>query len=367
MKILYDHQTFTLQKYGGISRYFYELIKYFKKKKDIHIDVSLFFSNNHYISEKKDVNHMQFFPNNEFRGKQRLMLPINKMISIMSIKQQDFDLFHPTYYDPYFLKYIDKKPFILTVYDMTHEKFNGMFLPNDKTTQNKRLLCEKASKIIAISQSTKNDLIELFGIEESKIEVIYLGNSMILDNTVDLDDTVPKKYILFVGSRSGYKNFDTFIKSVSLLLKEHSDLSVVCIGGGKFSNQEISLLEKLNIKNKVFQFNLEDNVLAKFYSNALMFVFPSLYEGFGIPILEAFACRCPLVCSDTSSLPEIAEDGAKYFDPYQEESIYNAMKTVLFDNVRKELLVKNGTERLKYFSWEETAKQTKKVYESIIK
>ena len=190
---------------------------------------------------------------------------------------------------------------------------------------------------------------------------------MILDNTVDLDDTVPKKYILFVGSRSGYKNFDTFIKSVSLLLKEHSDLSVVCIGGGKFSNQEISLLEKLNIKNKVFQFNLEDNVLAKFYSNALMFVFPSLYEGFGIPILEAFACRCPLVCSDTSSLPEIAEDGAKYFDPYQEESIYNAMKTVLFDNVRKELLVKNGTERLKYFSWEETAKQTKKVYESIIK
>ena len=161
MKILYDHQTFTLQKYGGISRYFYELIKYFKKKKDIHIDVSLFFSNNHYISEKKDVNHMQFFPNNEFRGKQRLMLPINKMISIMSIKQQDFDLFHPTYYDPYFLKYIDKKPFILTVYDMTHEKFNGMFLPNDKTTQNKRLLCEKASKIIAISQSTKNDLIEV--------------------------------------------------------------------------------------------------------------------------------------------------------------------------------------------------------------
>lgn len=367
MKILYDYQTFTLQNYGGISRYFFELVKYFNKNKDMYINVSLLFSNNHYISDKKDINYIQFLPSTEFRGKHRLLLSINKIISIISIKKQNFDLFHPTYYDPYFLKYIDQKPFVLTVYDMTHEKFSDMFLPNDKTTQNKRSLCAKASKIISISQSTKNDLIELFGIEESKIEVIYLGNSMLLDNTVDLDDAVPKKYILFVGSRSSYKNFDTFIKSASLLLKEHSDLSLVCVGGGRFSNQEISLFEKLDIKNKVFQFNLNDNLLAQFYAKALMFVFPSLYEGFGIPVLEAFACRCPLVCSNTSSLPEIAGNGAEYFDPYSEESIYNAMKKILESDEEKDRLIKNGTERLKYFSWELTAKQTKKVYEGVLK
>ncbi|MBU1217146.1 glycosyltransferase family 4 protein [bacterium] len=367
MKILYDHQTFTLQNYGGISRYFFELIRYFNKSKDTDIDVSLLFSNNHYISDKRDINHIQFLPNNEFRGKQRLMLLINKIISIIRIKKQHFDLFHPTYYDPYFLKYIDQKPFVLTVYDMTHEKFSEMFLSNDPTTQNKRTLCEKASKIISISQSTKNDLIELFGIEESKIEVIYLGNSMVLDNTVDLDNTVPKKYILFVGSRSSYKNFDTFIKSASLLLREHSDLSLVCVGGGKFSNQEISLFEKLNIKNKVFQYNLKDKLLAQFYAKALMFVFPSLYEGFGIPILEAFACRCPLLCSNTSSLPEIAGDGAEYFNPYSEESIYNAMKKILENDEQRESLIKNGTQRLKSFSWEQTAKQTKEVYEGVLK
>lgn len=365
MKILYDHQTFTLQKYGGISRYFYELIKYFNQQEDVDVSTSLLLSSNYYITDKRDIKHIKFFPNNEFRGKIRLISPINKMFAIRNIKKQNFDLFHPTYYETYFLNHIRNKPFVVTVYDMIHEKFKEM--SNNQLTHSKKILCEKASKIIAISESTKNDLMELFCIEESKIEVIYLGNTMVLDNTIEIKIKIPEKYILFLGSRVGYKNFDRFINSVSLLLNENRDFSIVCVGGNQFNSRELTLFKKLKIQNQIVQFNLEDSLLAQFYSKALLFVFPSLYEGFGIPILESFACGCPLVCSNTSSLPEIAGNGAEYFDPYDEQSIYTSIKKILNSNEQREILIKNGTERLKDFSWKKTAQETKQVYESVIK
>ena len=104
-----------------------------------------------------------------------------------------------------------------------------------------------------------------------------------------------------------------------------------------------------------------------FYKQAELFVFPSLYEGFGIPILEAFACECPLVCSNTSSLPEIAADGAEYFNPYDVFSIKIAIENVLNNDDRKKVLKLNGKKRLKNFSWQKTAEDTKKIYESILK
>lgn len=366
MKILYDHQIFTSQKYGGISRYFYELVREFSDMQDINCEIPLLVSNNHYISDKKFVNYVDLLPNKQFRGKQRIFNYLNKPNTILKLKQQKFDLFHPTYYDPYFLTYLGNKPFVLTVYDMIHEKFSDMFSPTDKTTEQKRLLVEKATKIIAISQSTKKNLIELFGTDESKIEVVYLGNSMFPKANISIGYEIPKKYLLFVGGRGSYKNFERFIKSVSRLLNQDKELYVLCTGGGKFSNNEIQLLNELEISRQVLQYNLDDDGLAYFYKNALAFIFPSLYEGFGMPVLESFACGCPLLCSDVSSLPEVAGEAACYFDPYSEESIRDAVLRVLDDmNLRKDLIAK-GQERLKQFSWKQTAEQTKKIYESVL-
>ena len=366
MKILYDHQIFASQKYGGISRYFYELIREFDTMQDIETNIPLVVSNNHYISDQKYVQYVDFLPNKHFRGKQKLFDLLNKPNSILKLKQQTFDVFHPTYYDPYFLNYIGSKPFVLTVYDMIHEKFSEMFLPTDITSQNKRLLVEKASKIIAISESTKKDLMELFGTDESKIEVVYLGNSMFPKLDTNLSFEIPKKYMLFVGSRGGYKNFERFIKSVSGILDHDKKLSVVCAGGGKFTKSEMQLFSDLEIGEQVLQYNLDDDSLAYFYKNTLAFIFPSLYEGFGIPVLESFACGCPLLCSNVSSLPEIAGDGACYFDPYSEESIKNAVLKVLEDNSLRDDLILKGTQRLKKFSWAQTAEQTKNIYEEVL-
>jgi glycosyltransferase involved in cell wall biosynthesis len=366
MKIQYDHQIFSFQKYGGVSRYFYELIKEFDKTDDIHTSTSLLVSNNHYIFDSKLTRHWQFFPNFEFRGKQKLMTPLNKMVSIQKLKKQDFDLFHPTYYDPYFLEYLNNKPFVLTVHDMIHEKFSEYFDANDNTSINKKLLSEKASKIITVSKHTKNDLVEIFGTDPSKIEVIYHGNSMLPNDTATLKMNIPGKYILFVGSRVGYKNFDSFIYAATRLLNNNPDLSIVCAGGGKFNSNEQSLFDKLNIGNKIFQYNLDDDSLAFLYKKADLFVFPSIYEGFGIPLLEAFSCDCPVVCSNSSSLPEIADNAAAYFNPADIDSIFSTMAKVLGNNNLKEELIQNGRKRLKIFSWEKTAHETKKVYESIL-
>jgi len=367
MKILYDHQIFTVQKYGGISRYFYELMKVFHHEKEISISIPLQLSNNHYISDKHLIPHANFFPLKEFRGKYRLMMQWNKIAMIKEIKKQDFDVFHPTYYDPYFLEYIGQKPFVLTVYDMIHEKFHTFFPKKDRTTYHKKLLAEKASRIIAISHSTKKDLIEIFGIAESKIDVVYLGNSMFPKSNSDRVINLPQKYILFVGSRDGYKNFDRFLRSVASLLLRDKELYVVCAGSGAFKALELKQMEDLNIASQLIQYDVNDDTLASLYQNAQLFVFPSLYEGFGIPVLESFACACPLVCSNTSSLPEIAGEGACYFDPYSETSMQSAIFKVLNDKTLRDQLVLNGRERLKNFSWKETAMQTQKIYENILK
>mgnify|MGYP004004372185 FL=1 len=366
MNILFDHQIFSSQRYGGISRYFYELVCGFDDIQDIEVKITLLISNNHYISEQIHTKHIDLLPNSRFRGRQRFFNLLNSPKSILQLNRQNFDIFHPTYYNPYFLNYIGNKPFVLTVYDMIHEKFNELFSSNDKTSQNKRLLVEKASKIIAISESTKKDLIELFGTEESKIEVIYLGSSMSPKSEISIGFEIPKNYILFVGLREGYKNFERFIKSVATILNDKEDLFVICVGGDEFRSGELKLFFDLNIENQILQYNLNDDNLPYFYKNALTFVFPSLYEGFGIPILESFACECPLICSNVSSLPEVAGKGACYFDPYSEESIKNAVLKVLEDANFREQLMLNAAKRLKFFSWKRTARQTKCVYEKVL-
>ena len=361
MKVIYDSYIFTEQKYGGISRYYYELIKFFNKDQDVIASAPLVFSNNHYINDKKDVKHLVFFPNKTIKGKQRLLFLINRIAFLFFLQKKDFDIVHPTYYDTYYLKYIVDKKLVLTVYDMIHEKFY-----QDKISEKKKLLCNRADLIIAISENTKKDLIEIFNISESKIKVVHLASSLKESKKYTLNSSLPKRYILFCGHRGLYKNFVRFITGISKLLTINADLFVICAGGNNFDNKEILMFSELNIEDQVIQLNMDDNLLYSLYHNALLFVFPSLYEGFGIPLLEAFSCGCPVACSNTSSFPEIALDGAVYFDPNNEESIYECVSKIIFDEESKNKLIKKAYKRLESFSWEKTAVQTKEIYHEVL-
>ena len=141
---------------------------------------------------------------------------------------------------------------------------------------------------------------------------------------------------------------------------------MVC-AGSSFSKSEIDLFESLKVKEKIVYFEVDDNELAFLYSKAKLFVFPSLYEGFGIPILEAFNCGCPVALSNTSCFPEVAGNAAVYFDPTDEKSILNAVESVIYDEKKANSLRKKGFEQAKNFSWEKTAKETKKVYQKAMK
>lgn len=367
MKVLYDHQTFTNQTYGGISRYYYELISRFNKKNDPSCDVSLLLTNNAYLNSNNYKGVYPFFKNRNFRGKWEIMNSVNQYQSIRKIKKNQFDILHPTYYDTYFLKQLKDKPFVVTFLDMIQEKFADkyeIYIQDEETRKNKQLLLQKANKIISISESTKKDIIDIYEVDKDKIEVIYLGSS--IDSKENTDSLLPDtKYILFVGNRGLYKNFIFYLESVAELLKDLK-IMFVCAGAGEFTDSELNLIKKLGLSDLVKHFKIDDAKLSSLYKNALAFVFPSLYEGFGIPVLEAFSCECPCLLSTEGSLPEVGGEAAVYFDPQNADKIRDSLSALIVNQDLRNNLIAKGKERLQLFSWDKTYSQTIKLYESIL-
>lgn len=367
MKILYDHQIFTYQQYGGISRYFYELISRFDNFHNT-CDVATLYSSNAYYNENYDSKLNKNLPNFHFRGKERLKVHLNISKSLNKVKNGDFDVFHPTYYDSYFLKNIKNKPFVVTLHDMIHEKFSNEFnsLKIDKYIfENKKQLLLRSSKIIAISETSKNDIIDYFNICSDKIDVVYHGNSLKKFNIGEFR-IIEEDYVLFVGNRDIYKNFIFFVKSISDLLVKYN-LKLICVGGGDFTIEEIKLIKFLKLENHIkFKKLINDDVLANYYTHALFFCFPSLYEGFGIPVLEAFACGCPVLLSNGGALPEVGGDSVYYFDPRNSESIKEKFEKMLIDDELRVNLKYKGFSRLNLFSWDKSYNSTLNVYNSVM-
>lgn len=347
MRVFYDNKIFILQKIGGISRYFYEL--YRRNEKAF---LPLIYSDNLYLKK-----------NTRLKLIKKYLKKINKLYIKYFLKKGRYDIFHPTYYDDYFLKNL-KKPYVITVYDMIHELYSNVYFSQDDITiKLKKKLCNGANGIITISENTKKDIIRIFNIPAEKIKVIYLGSNLI---KVEKENIIlPNRYILFTGGRWGYKNFDLFIEVVSNFLIEDKELYLVCTGN-KFNNEEKEKLKKLRIENKVINILAQEDEIYTIYHKAECFIFPSLYEGFGIPILEAFESETPLVLSNTSCFPEIAGEAGEYFDPLDKNSMEKAIKNVLYNKERQKELIEKGKERLKKFSWEKTYKETMKFYEEII-
>ncbi len=370
MKILYDHQSFSGAKYGGVARYFYDLMHNLKYGQKVEVDLALQFSNNDYL-KNGDIKKITRFSLFLGYGKTNLLFShLNRLISVFKIARHDFDVFHPTFFKDYFVPFLGKKPFVITYHDAIPEKFPEPYALLDGFDKNhKQKILDKAAKIIAVSENTKKDLLENFIIAPEKIEVIYHSTHFsTFKPAKDFDIVTPQKYLLYVGSRYNYKNFEGFANAVEPLLKKDKDLRVIFGGNGKFTEFEQNLFKELGISEKVIHYEIEsDDVLYRLYQKAVAFVYPSLYEGFGIPILEAFACGCPVVLSNTSSFPEVARDAAIYFDPEKVEDITNQMEVILNNAELRLDLVKKGYERLKDFSPEITAEKTLEVYKSVVR
>jgi len=380
MRILYDFQNFSYQKYGGISRYFKELITSLSNFNNISCVFPSFFSENIYHENLKVHIEPTYkwitillnkILHSESKIKNSIIHRYNRISSIRKIKKNDFDVFHPTYYEPYFIDACNK-PFVITVHDLIHEKFPNYFTEKSFLTDKKRIL-NSASRLIAISESTKNDLIEIYGILESKIDVIHHGiNSSFAETQISssiskyVNEFQTKKYILYVGARWFYKDFYFFIKSCLQILLENSEISIVCTGAS-FNNEEIKFLKEINVSKRVFHINANDIELNFIYKNAIFFVYPSTYEGFGMPILEAFSAGCPCLLSDIDVFKEVASDSAQYYKCSDEKDFIDKANLLLTDSKLRNEFILKGYIRVKEFSWEKTAQKTLETYQKAIK
>lgn len=366
MKVSFDYQIFYLQKYGGVSRYFTRIFD-FLEKNGLGINIIAPFYVNNYLKELNS-NNIHGFWINKIPFKSGRFLSIGNQISSKFLANRlETNLVHETYYAAKPTLNKNCKARVLTVYDMIHEKFADDFKHDRLTSVNKRIAVNRADHIICISQHTKNDLCEIFNVNPEKVSVTHLA----LDKNNYLETNTPKNsekpYLLYVGSRWGYKNFKSLLESVSLDKHLRAEFDIIAFGGGLFTKNEKELIKSLGFaNNSVRQIDGGDSLLNFFYNNAAAFVYPSIYEGFGLPPLEAMALNCPVICSNTSSIPEVVGSAGQYFDPLKIDSQIEAIRKVVFDSLNRCTLVEEGKKRILNFSWDKCASETKDIYNKVL-
>ena len=355
MRVLFDHQIFTNQRIGGASRYFYEIFKNAPSGLDWRL--SCRYSSNIYVESFPGIR--EFPIRSAFRGKQRLVTMVNNLQTKADLRKNDFDIFHPTDYDDYFLGSLGK-PFVVDAHDMIWELYAASLPKSELIIDRRKRLFRDAARILAVSENTKKDLLNVYpSLDADKIIVKYHGPSYDLIES----ESVKGDYVLFTGKRDGYKNFQRFARAIAPLLTRHK-LRLVCTGS-PFAKDELRLLSELRIEDRCQSKFVDEAELKRLYERALLFVFPSEYEGFGFPILEAFASRCPIALSDASCFPEIAKDAGAYFDPKDEESIRTVIESLLLSESERKALTEKGAARIKDFSWSRAVDVLMETYKGI--
>jgi len=201
-----------------------------------------------------------------------------------------------------------------------------------------------------------------------KTSVIHLGSALTVSTELANEPPLPEPpYLLYVGARNFYKNFAGLLRALARSPELLKSFRLVCFGGGGFTPSEKSMIASLGLpSDAVRQLSGNDRLLSKLYSHASVFICPSLYEGFGIPVLEAMSQGCPVVCSDTSSLPEVAGNAAEYFAPEDPDAMLAAIERVINSPARAQQLTALGYERVKLFSWDRCASQTLDAYRRLL-
>jgi glycosyltransferase involved in cell wall biosynthesis len=367
MRIVFDHQIFGWQEYGGISRYAYQLALEMATTfaQDVSIVSPLYV--NKYLGEAPTRLNVVGIPIKYIPRAGRILRSFNSALAWPILRYLSPEIVHETYYSSRRIAPKSAKV-ILTVYDMIHERYRASFSKYDPTSREKVLAVGRADHIICISEQTKRDLIELFGVDPAKASVVHLGFALSSPYKITYrNDALVRPFLLYVGKRDGYKNFEGLLQAyaASPMLKDEFDL--ICFGGGRLTEEEKGLLQRLGLSVKnVCQVSGDDSVLAGYYKSASAFIYPSFYEGFGLPPLEAMSFNCPVVCSNVSSIPEVVGDAAEVFDPHDPDSIRIAIERVVSNNELHDVLISRGQERIKHFSWKRCAQETLGIYQRVL-
>jgi len=359
VRIVYDGLIFSTGHTGGIRRYFNNLITRLPDSVEPWI-----------TTNQPPGLHFPTHPNLKTRYwprvRPRQLSAVLERIYFRGVEWRNrFDVAHPTYFDllnrRYFSEY--RCPVVVTVYDMISEFFSNGTARELAATDRKRNAVMAAQRIICISHNTKRDLIEVFKVPEANIRVVYLATELTLEMSTGFEPVPSRPYFLFVGSHAAsYKNFDRLLFSFALLQRKHPGI-VLCVAGPEFSPAQHVLIESLKLTEHVQRYDgVSDRHLARLYHQSVGLVYPSLYEGFGIPPLEAMACETAVIASSGSSIPEVVQDAGILIDTESEEQLVAAMTRLLEDAAFRTDLINRGRIQNQRFSWDLMASEIYQIY-----
>jgi glycosyltransferase involved in cell wall biosynthesis len=361
VRIAVDHQVTSLQDAGGMSRYHYELARQLRGREGVAMDLLL-------------GGRSSVLPFAELEGggvrvaswKSRLgpgypRYAMNALwTAAIAPLHGRYDVYHASYqrWEPA----IRHRALVATHHDATQERFPELFRNAAAIRARKSRLYRRADLVICVSESAQRDLMEIYGVEEARTRLVHHGVTPVSETAGAFRDGDLRPYVLYVGSRSAYKNFSALIQAYAMTDSARA-MRLVAVGGGAWSDAERAAIAEHGLEDRVVLLARVDEArLGALYRGAALFVYPSLYEGFGLPPLEAMSAGCPVLVSRTSSLPEICGDAAFYFDPATKGALEQELQRLLADTALRVSKVDAGRARVGRYTWESAATGTLAVY-----
>lgn len=362
MKIGIDARLYGL-KHRGIGRYVKNLCDLLAEEYG-ELEIVFFLTPDNFKNFKiSSVKHGKALLNARWYGfKEQWLVPL-------VAKKHNIDIMHFTHFNtPLFYR----RKFILTMHDLTINRFPDsrattlpLWLYRLKLIFYEKILkhaINKAEKIICPSNHVKKDVQEIYGIAGGKITVIHEGADMAKQQTNGLNISIPKPYFLYVGAAYPHKNLEMLIKAFKNF-NTQNQYNLILVGRHDYFYQK--LISQTKDESIIFSGEASENELSQLYQNALAFAFPSLSEGFGLPVLEAQALGCPVISSNATCLPEILGSSALYFNPLNIKDIEQSFKTISQNEKLRKQLAGLGQTNCLRFNWQKMVKQTVEIYQSI--
>lgn len=362
MHVVFDHHAFCLQRIGGISRYFCELGLELSRHEGVDVSVHAPIHRNILLANSPLGRGLRFV-----EAPQEAYVPMVTAGVALALRmhQPRRAIVHETFY-AFVRENVVKGPRATTVHDMIHERFRSQFSRADTTALRKKRSIDRCDLVLCVSETTRRDLLEAHPrIDPARVAVVHHGCTLAERATLD-PSLISQPFVLYVGARAGYKNWDRFLASVAASARCQRALRVVAFGGGPLTSEEKQRARALGFDERsLIQQGGDDSTLAALYASARATVVPSLYEGFGLPVIEAMSAGCPVAIADRGALPEVADDAALAFDPERIDAMSSAIERVCFDEPLRAQLIERGARRATHFTWKRCADETLARYKAL--
>lgn len=361
MRVALDEQIFAVQAYGGISRLFYEMASAFIRDPGLGVELERLDAPvvNEYLLADRDLAARL--------GVRRASGPYRALAHYIARRRRTApaEVVHNTFYMPRGLGEHPSSRRVVTVYDMIPELLPKTRRRLDFLTE-KHKYVSRADHIICISESTRRDLLRVYPDIHAPVTIAYPGVGPAFRPDAAGTRVLPEPYILHVGNRSSYKDGATLLRAFAHVAGEFPEHTLYLVGGGPLTKTEREILAPAGLVGRVKQESLPDDEVPAAYARAAVTVFPSRYEGFGLPGVEAMASGSPLILADTSSLPEVGGTAARYFPPGDDRTLAHVLADVLQGQAVRQQMRQAGVEQARLFTWSGYASANVEAYRAVL-